>query len=572
MRTLTEEQFKQEYGNKAALQLEQTDSNRLQSSTMPSTQKKPLANRFTETIGLGGATDVFGRLLARSGVNTGGVPIETVREFTEKPTGKEIAGAVAQTATIPAGAVLTGGGSLAGQMAAGAGLGYIYDVGSDLAEGGTDANVLTPGAETLAGAAIPVALRGAGAGIRGIGAAVSKSNQVAGDIAGAIPESGIVQRTKEFAQRFPRAARRVGEYIDEGAEIARRRDQATPPVVNALDEGINLETIDFVQSFDTPTKKAANEMLNLAEGGRGSALPQTVPGKLAGNQLDIIETQRKNIGQQIGEFSDSLPTQKMDVTPTIQALDDTLAQNGIYSQNGQLVFDDPGLTKQQRGLLQEMYNEATTRTEMSPKQIHKIDQLFSKLQREARFSGVEDVRIAVQTPDGQVEVPVQKVFRDVFGQQLDQIAEQAGRGDIRELNREYRTLRNLQDNVESTIVRQSRLEGIDVDPSDSASVALRRLFSNATSRAEYQEVYDQLDAVSRSLGYEGPRADTLMDFYLTDVKPLYPETVPKASFEGGIRGAVSGVIDTISQLGKSNVTDQQKALRELLQETTDVVD
>lgn len=569
MKTLSSEQFEKEYGKKAVMEMDALNEQRLGHSVGKKPKTAPLVNRFTDAIGLGGATDVFGRLMARQGIATGGVSKEITQEFVEAPTGKEIAGAVAQTAVIPAGAVLTGGGSLAGQVAAGAGLNYIYDVGADFASGEEGVEAFKPGAETIAGAAIPVALRGAAAGVRGLGTAARKGTQAVGEGLQQISTSGIGQRAREFGQRFPRAIRRTREYVDEGAEIAQRKQTAPKSVVNALDEGIDLETIDFVQNFDQPTKKAAAEMLDMAEGGRGSALPQTVPGKLAGEQLDIIETQRKNIGNQIGEFSDSLPIEKADVTPTLQQLDETLAQNGIVAQNGELIFDNPGLTRQQRNLIQEMYNEATARTEMSPKQIHKIDQLFSKMQREARFDGVEDVRITVQTPEGQAEVPVQKVFRDVFGQKLDEIAEEAGRSDIRELNREYRTLRNLQDNVESTIVRQSKLEGVEVEPSESASVALRRLFSSATSRAEYQGVYDQLDAVSRSLGYEGPRADTLMDFYLTDMKPLYPETVPKASFEGGIRGAVSGVIETISELGKPSVTDQQKALRELLKESSE---
>jgi hypothetical protein len=59
-----------------------------------------------------------------------------------------------------------------------------------------------------------------------------------------------------------------------------------------------------------------------------------------------------------------------------------------------------------------------------------------------------------------------------------------------------------------------------------------------------------------------------MDFYLTDMKPLYPETVPKASFEGGIRGAVSGFLDRVSELGSPDVKDQREALKLLLEETT----
>jgi len=586
MRTLSEEQFKKEYGASAVAKLDQIDDNRFSNTSNPPPNVMKRINQgaqgFTKAIGLGGATDVFGKLIARSSIGaalTGG-NVEASREFIGAPSGKQIAGAAAQTAAIPAGVLLTGGTSLAGQVAAGAGLGYLYDVGADYAEGKTGAENWKPGAETIAGAAIPIALRGAGVGLRGLGSLGDKATtgvqKIAGEavegITDSIPTTGIGQRAREFAQRFPRAVRRVGEYVDEGAEIAQRKQTGSPAVVRALDEGLPVQTVDFVQQFDTPTRQSAKEMFELAEAGRGAALPQTVPGRIAGNQLDLVEQQRKTIGAQIGEFSDSLPTQSQDITPALQNLDSVLSQNGIIAQNGNLVFDNVAITPKQQGILQELYSLSTQRTEMSPRQIHQMDQLFSKLQREARFEGVDDVFVKVPTAEGTTDTNIYKVFRDVFGQKLDEIAEQAGRSDIRDLNREYRTLRNLTDNVESTIVRQSRLDGVNVDPSESASVALRRLFSNAQSKAEYQEIYDQLDATSRSLGYDGARADTLMDFYLTDMKPLYPDTVAPASFEGGIRGALSGFVDKVTSLGSPDVKDQREALKLLLEEAAEATE
>lgn len=587
MKTLTEEQFKAQYGDSAIAKLDQLDDTRFGSSSNPPLNVAKRINQgaagFTKAIGLGGATDVFGRLIARSSVGaamTGG-DVEANREFIEKPTGKEIAGAVAQTAVIPAGAALTGGTSLAGQMAVGAGLGYIYDVGSDFASGMEGAEAFKPGAESIAGAAIPLGLRGlgiaGGAAIRGAGSLIDSATtgvQTAAKGAidtasNAISTTGIGQRASEFAQRFPRAVRRVGEYVDEGAEIAKRKQNSTPTVARALDEGVPLETIDFVQNFDTPTKAGAKEMMDLGEAGRGAALPQTVPGRIAGEQLDLVDTKRSAIGKQIGEFSDSLSTQAQDIAPSLQKLDGVLTQNGIIARNGTLSFDNVAITPKQQNILRELYTLATQRTEMSPRQIHQMDQLFSKLQREARFEGIDDVFIKVPTADGQTDTNIYKVFRDVFGQQLDEIAEQAGRSDIRDINREYRTLRNLQDNVEDTIVKQSRRDGVSVDPSETAAVSLRRLFSNAQSASEYKDIYNQLDAMSRLLGYKGARADTLMDFYLTDMKPLYPETIQKASFEGGIRGAFSGIVDKISELGAPDTKEKREALRALLEETTE---
>lgn len=563
MQTLTREQFESKYGKAPANKLAEMSSTNPNQQYIPSVAKKPLANQITDTLGLGGATDVFGRLLARQGIGTD-VSKDVTQEFVEAPTGKEIAGAVAQTASIPAGIAITGGSSLPAQILAGGTLGYVYDVGADFAEGKEGAEAFQPGVETLAGTVLPVGLRGLGAGVRGVGTAITRGKQATQEGVEMVGDSGIGQRVQEFAGKIPRAFRRVGEYIDEGKQIAERKKTGTPQVVNALNEDISLDTIDFVQKFDEPTRKLATEMMDLAEAGRGANLPQTIPGRVAGNQLDLVEKQRKNIGNQIGEFSDALSTQKTDITPSVRDLRILLNKNGIKPFADGLEFENKALTPKQQNVISEMYKLATQNTELSPKQIHQMDQLFSKLQREARFEGVDDVFIEVPTPDGQTQTNIYKVFRDIFSQRLDQIAEEVGRGDIKELNRQYRTLRNLQDNVESTIVRQSKLDGINVDPSESASVALRRLFSNATSRAEYQEVYNQLDATSRALGYDGARADTLMDFYLTDMKPLYPESVPKASFEGGIRGAVSGIVDTIQKVGAPNAKDQQKALRSLL--------
>ena len=585
---------------------------------------KPLSKKITGILGLDNATQTFGDVISRSrlgnmmqtpeqaqaaqiNADVTGQPVMSQQEVNqaqiEAPTKGQIAGATLQSAATAVSPAIAPIGLAAG-MAAGAGLGYAYDVGSDLMEQKSTSEVLTPGFATGAGAAVPPLLKGAGAflrnrsgdavegGVERLGTDFDMPNQSVMTDGQSLPPgatqesastmgdaaqesvsntaSGIAQRAREFAQRFPRAARRIGENIDEGRAIAARRETGTPQVVNALDEGIKLDTIDFVQNFDQPTRNAAIEMFDLAEGGRGAALPQTVPGRIAGDQLDLIDTQRQSIGQQIGEFSDSLSNQPQDILPAVRNLRIVLDQNGIKPfADGRLVFDNMAITPKQQGILQELYNLSTRTTEMSPKQIHQMDQLFSKLQREARFEGVDDVFIKVPTPDGQIETNIYKVFRDVFSQKLDEVAEQAGRGDIKALNREYRTLRNLQDNVEDTIVKQSRRDGVTVDPSESAAVSLRRLFSNAQSKAEYQEIYDQLDAVSRSLGYEGARADTLMDFYLTDMKPLYPDSVPQASFEGGIRGAVSGIVDRIADLGSPNVTDQQKALRALLEASED---
>jgi hypothetical protein len=114
-------------------------------STMP--EKKPLGTAIADTVfgagqkaanflGLGKATDVIGRDFAttRVGAALMGQDYETNKQYIEAPSLKEKVGAVLQPAGLIAGTAISGGSSLLGQVAAGAGAGYLYDVGQDLVE------------------------------------------------------------------------------------------------------------------------------------------------------------------------------------------------------------------------------------------------------------------------------------------------------------------------------------------------------------------------------------------------------------------------------------------------------
>lgn len=175
MTTLTEEEFKKQYGVRPLLQIEDMDSKRFQ-NTKTSPIRKPFANRATDLLGLGGATDVFGRLMARSSIGsellsrtpgaqmadeaTGTTMKERTQQFVDKPTGLQIAGAGADTAITAASVALPVVKPLTAAMAIGGGAGYTADVASSLAEGQTGKEAFIPGGETLAGLAIPPAFKG----------------------------------------------------------------------------------------------------------------------------------------------------------------------------------------------------------------------------------------------------------------------------------------------------------------------------------------------------------------------------------------------------------------------------
>jgi hypothetical protein len=122
---------------------------------------KPFSKKVTDVLGLSDATQTFGDLIARSraGAAITGTDVEANRANIAAPTGKEIGGAVLKTGAAVASAALAPA-SLPTQMVVGGGLGYAYDVGTDLIADSSLSDTLTPGVGTAVGVGAPVALKG----------------------------------------------------------------------------------------------------------------------------------------------------------------------------------------------------------------------------------------------------------------------------------------------------------------------------------------------------------------------------------------------------------------------------
>ena len=566
MKTLTEEQFAQIYGQQSVEKLNQMDSNRFSESKV-SPVKKPFANKVTDFLGLGGATDVFGKLLARQGIGTD-TPKEVTQQFIEKPTGKEIAGAALQTAVIPAGFALTGGTSLAGQMAVGAGLGYAYDVGQDLIEGRTAGEVMTPGLGTVAGAAIPPVLRGAGALVgAGKNALTSGVNAVADampeNIPGAELAQGVKQKATELVERVPRFIGRVNDAAQEQTLKAERIKTATPAVANAIKVDLPEKYINTVTQADDVTKAAYKRVLDIADetpkivGVKKN--PTIVGGELAGKQYDIIEKQRQTIGKMIGDEVEKLGKSnvKANMGVAFNQIDDVLVQNGITpAADGTLKFAGK-YTPAERARIQELYKLSRESGDvLTAKQVRDMDNLFSKLQRETRMEGIGDLRV---TANGQ-DMSMFRMFRDIYTNQLENIAPE-----IRPLNAQYRNLVTLIDDIEDSIIKTPNFNVTkSTDPAEFAKVNLRRIFGEAQSSPAYEAIADEMDVISRQLGYADAKPKDVAAF-AQEIRELYPESVPRTGLSGSFKSGVADLIQSVSEAGKADTADQRKALRELVE-------
>lgn len=545
--------------------------------------RKPFIQRAGEFVTSPEAIDALGSAAARGPLGSliTGQSRETLEdpEFgVEAPSRKAVGGALLQTGAA-IGDVALAPVSLPAQIVAGTGAGYLYDVGNNLVK---DRSTLTPGAATIFGAAVPITLKGAGMGLSqlgdlagtGFGAArragqpvvddvVEQTEPAARGIAEDVSDSAIGQQAREIGQAPARIIRRLDERATTLRDRAEYRASAPEVSQRAIDQGLDLGTVKRVDTMSEVERDATARMVRIAEEGSDEIPPTIIPGEYKAQQLETVVTRRREIGQRIGELSDALPNQTVEMGPTHRNLVRVLNENGVFYRNGELDFENKSLTEPQQNAIRNLYRIATQDQTLSPKQIHQFDQQFSALQRESRFvDQVEDVYFTYRANDGSmVTQPAHEIFRDVYRQTLSNLDQE---GAIRAANREYAILRNLQDAAEGSIARAAKNDGITLDPAQSAAVNMRRIFGSAVSTPEYQQIAKELDEVSRLYDYDGPNAENLYSFYLRDIKPLYPETVPLASFERGVTEGIRGFFGNVADLARTTEKDKQRALKELL--------
>jgi hypothetical protein len=233
----------------------------------------------------------------------------------------------------------------------------------------------------------------------------------------------------------------------------------------------------------------------------------------------------------------------------------------LRQADGTFSYTNKAITPEQKKVIENLYKLATEDKVLSAQQIHQMDQLFSKLQRQSNvIDKVDNIFVEVPTPEGSTKVNLFKVFRDVFGKQLDELSP-----DMRALNTEYRKLTNLVDDIEGSIAKTPGFESLPMND-NYAEAGLRQMFGRGQKADQLVDLYEIMDSTSRSLGYQGARADDLYQFAL-ELNKIYPETIPPTSFEGNIISGMSQAFRKLVQTGQVTPKDQQKALRKLLEMT-----
>lgn len=366
-----------------------------------------------------------------------------------------------------------------------------------------------------------------------------------------VSESGIAQTGKELVERVPRALGRVKENIAEAGVRAEKIKNATPAVQEAIKSNLDNVIIDSVVQADDATKQAYKKVVEIAERPKTIGKvenPAIVGGDIASEQADLIFKQKKNIGAKIGEEIGKLSTKsKISIDDTINEVKtvvNSVLKNLEYS---------PAQKVKVKSLLN-LINKAGKK--LTPKQIQEMDRLFSKLQREAKFEGVEDIMVKV----GDKTKNLYSVMRDIYSNKLSSLSPT-----IKKLNNQYRKVSNIVEDIEDSIFKTPNYNIIkSVDPAEFAKVNLRRIFGEAGSSPVFEAIADMMDKTARGLGYSGATPKQVAAF-AEYIRKLYPETIPKTGFQGGIKMGVSDILENISKVGAPNIKDQQNALRKLLE-------
>lgn len=385
---------------------------------------------------------------------------------------------------------------------------------------------------------------------------------------------GLVQTTKDLGEAIGRGVGKGKDALIKNGEKAAILKESAPEVQQAIKANLDQRMINTIAEADKPTKQAYKDVLSIAEESPKKIgmkkQPSIVSGDLASQQYDIIAKEKQNIGKQIGDATKDLSkTKKVAMQDSYNEIKKTLADTGIVpvideEKGVHLDFTGSKYTPAERTKITELYNLATEGgNKLSPLQIRGKDQLFSKLQREARFDGIGD--LIIDTADGPKSMF--SIFRDIYSSKLDSISPQ-----IKKLNTQYKQYANLTDDIENSIFKTPNFQATkSVDPAEFAKVNLRRIFGESQSSPAFEAVANAMDAASRGLGYKGASPKNVAEF-AQEIRKLFPETIPATGFQGGIKTGVKGaamdIINKAIDAGMPNLKDQQKALRGLLEAKT----
>jgi len=480
-------------------------------------KKESIAEKITRFAGLEKTAETAGSWLARLMVD------KDTRQYLEKPTAKETAGALLNVGSmfvgggaVGAGAKALGGGAL--RQAAKAGLvggakaGGMVGAGQALEENAGAAEIAK---KAVTGGAIGGAL---GVGVPVIGAA-----------AGIVPAA--VRATKGLVTRGLEGAESV---------VARQAQLKTLPKVEqeALRSGLPDPIVNTLKESSPATKSTFYEMLNIHKKGLENPMyardnkASRVPAQTFLKNVEGIQASSKRIGQEISQIAQSEPGVQKDFSNPIIAFIESLEKKGITLNPGTGKFTSTGkVPSAEMKYYDDILKELQIVTKDSPyitnKQAHELRQrLFQTLDAATRQGGA--------------------VGQRPYGVDVDQDVQMLRRGISEMIGPEYQRLakeyaENEQVLSEIAKIAKTSIDKIDTKDKDLAQILMRTM-GNTSARP--QELIDKVIQTAQKNGVNID-SDINAQLYMADLlEKLYGSTQTR-TLQSGVKQGTSEAIETM---------------------------
>lgn len=414
----------------------------------------------------------------------------------------------------------------------------------------------------------------AGAGLGGVLGAVTP---LAGNIFRRI--NNIIRKEPVVPTAVTRGLGRASERVKTVTQ--KRATLKTQPVKiqNAVNAGVDLPRVQFIDNLSGADKASANKMLSLLEKNKAgdiTARSISEAGNTALEPVKFIQQLRKKAGTEIGELVRNLPDEKLSIADISDSFIDDMTNAGVkMNADGQLNFKNSRLAGAKSATERRQLKDTWKFLKPTKKGIIEKKPLQIHIQRQKLF---DDLQLAKgqQLFSSNTKRMLNKV-RSNLNTPLDSVSSQ-----YTTLNRQF---------AESTSVVDDffRLIGKQWKGADSELLALRsgevgrRIKGNAS--AVPLKVFNTIDDVARRNGFKSDKNvlnqflfnDLLEDIFgttqTTGIEGSVGRGLGKAEFgasvgqqlaRGRALGAVAETIGKVSQVFTPTEQEQMKALRALL--------
>lgn len=411
------------------------------------------------------------------------------------------------------------------------------------------------GLETAIGTGLGLA---AGVASPFVGAGLATIPQLAQKAKGLFPNaSGAQQRYIQQIEAGEVVDDDLAQYILNGAN----KLEADPLLGEATTQGIQPGTINAIKGSSTADKAKIDEMVNIIEKGKANAnfaktnRAGAVAGKTFADQYDFVLKTNKQAGTDINKAARALKGQPADISAPLGQFQSKLDELGVVlttNKKGNVVpdFEDSILAKGDRGPIKEVIRFMNALGKRGQPDALSAHQLKRAIDNNVTYGKANSLSRDAEDLLKGLRSGVDEVLDTNFPSYNE--ANQVYSETIEVLN----GVRSVSRNV------AAQIEGGTESADEAVGVLLRRLMSNAQSRAPLMDSITAIERMGKKHGNTSDESAIFQAFVVDDLETLFG-TQATTSFRGeigkGIQDVIPGQTTVIGAAGK--VLDKAQQLK-----------